>query len=422
VLRVLRQRNFGLLWIGQVISVAGDWVLFMALPFFIYDLTGSTLATGAMFLVETLPRILLSSVAGVFVDRWDRRRTMIAADVLRGAVLLALLTVHTVEQMWIVYLVAAAQAIVAQFFVPAKNAIVPRLVGEADLVAANSLNSLGENVARLVAPAAGGALMAALGLPLMVVLDSASFFFSAAMLALITPAAGAPPAEALAGEAAPRARSAAAAWLNVWREWVAGLGVVRRDRSISGLVVFLSIAMIGEGILDVLLVPFVEGQMAGSSFTLGSFMTAQAAGSILGGAVIGSLGKSISPKRLVVAGALGWGLVDLAIFNARSYWVALVLFLVVGVPVIGMVVSANSWLQRAAPDEYRGRVFGALGTTMALTLSIGEVLGSVLGDRVGVVAMLNVACAVILMAALTAQWRLPGGLEVGGISPTSTHL
>lgn len=85
---VLGQRNFALLWVGQVVSLIGDWVLLIALPFYVYALTGSVLATGAMFIAETLPRLVLGSLAGVFVDRWDRRWTMIVADVLRALILL----------------------------------------------------------------------------------------------------------------------------------------------------------------------------------------------------------------------------------------------------------------------------------------------------------------------------------------------
>jgi MFS family permease len=75
MLPVLRQRNFSLLWVGQIISMIGDWILFVALPFYIYSLTGSTLATGIIFIVQTLPRLFFGSVAGVFVDRWNRKYT-----------------------------------------------------------------------------------------------------------------------------------------------------------------------------------------------------------------------------------------------------------------------------------------------------------------------------------------------------------
>jgi MFS family permease len=82
LLALLRQRNFSLLWFGQFISIIGDWVLFIALPFNTYSLTGSVLATGAMFMVSTLPRLFLGSLAGTFVDRWDHKRTMIVADLM----------------------------------------------------------------------------------------------------------------------------------------------------------------------------------------------------------------------------------------------------------------------------------------------------------------------------------------------------
>src|ERR687893_555584 len=93
MLAVLRQRDFSLLWFGGVLSVIGDYFLFIALPFFVYERTGSVLATGAMFAAETLPRLLFGSVAGVFVDRWDRKRTMVFADLSRAMVLLPLLVV-----------------------------------------------------------------------------------------------------------------------------------------------------------------------------------------------------------------------------------------------------------------------------------------------------------------------------------------
>src|SRR5712692_1752341 len=157
---VLRQRNFALLWFGQLISLIGDWVLFIALPFYVYELTGSTLATGVMFIAQLLPRLLLGSVAGVFVDRWDRKRIMIIADVLRGFVLLLLLVVRSPEWLWAVYLVAFVQSAIGQFFIPAKSAIIPLLVGEQDLIEANSLNAVSDSLTRPIGPALGGVLMA----------------------------------------------------------------------------------------------------------------------------------------------------------------------------------------------------------------------------------------------------------------------
>src|SRR5947209_71944 len=122
MLAVLRQRNFVLFWAGQIISMVGDWVLFVALPFYIYSLTGSTLATGIMFIVQTIPRLVFSSVAGVFVDRWNRKYTMLVTDLVQACVLLPLFFVHSREWVWIIYLFACIESTVSQFFIPAKTA------------------------------------------------------------------------------------------------------------------------------------------------------------------------------------------------------------------------------------------------------------------------------------------------------------
>ena len=163
MLKILRQRNFFLLWVGQFISIIGDWVLFIALPFYTYSLTGSVLATGAMFIISTLPRLVLGSVAGVFVDRWDRKRTMIVADVLRVGLIAMLLLVRSRDGLWLIYTSAFLESIVSQFFNPAKSAIIPLLVGENDLLPANSLNGLSDALTRLLGSALGGILMGWIG-------------------------------------------------------------------------------------------------------------------------------------------------------------------------------------------------------------------------------------------------------------------
>ena len=119
MLQALRQRNFALLWLGQFISITGDWVLGIALPFYVYQVTGSVLASGTMFVAEGIPPLFLGSLAGVFVDRWDRRRTMIAADLGRALVLLLVLAVRSRDRLWLIYPVAFLEATMAQFFNPA---------------------------------------------------------------------------------------------------------------------------------------------------------------------------------------------------------------------------------------------------------------------------------------------------------------
>ena len=392
MLHVLRQRNFSLLWFGQLISIIGDWVLFIALPYYVYNLTGSALATGGMFIAETVPRLLLGSLAGVFVDRWDRKRTMIAADLSRAVVLLLLLTVRSVEWLWLVYVVAFTESAISQFFVPAKSAVIPRLVQERDLMAANSLDALSDALTRLIGPSLGGALMSFLGLSSVVLLDTGSYVISAMLILLIT--APMDPA----GERVTSSKGSVAAWAAVWQEWLEGLRLVKGQQLVAGLFAVTGIAMIAQGIINVLLVVFVKDVLGGGALEFGWLATAQGVGGLIGGFVIGQVGQAVQPTRLTIVGVWAAGLIFLAMVNFPSLLLALGLTGLLGLPAMGYMISAQTLLQATVADRYRGRVFGAYGTTNALLMLVGMGLAAALGDALGVVPVLDLAGGLFLVA------------------------
>ena len=120
--RLLARRNFGLLWAGGFISFVGDWVLYIGMPISIYQITGSALATTLMFVADVLPSIVLGSIAGVYVDRWDRRKTVVVGNLLLAATLLPLTLVRDASSIWIVYVVVLVEASLGQFVNPAVGA------------------------------------------------------------------------------------------------------------------------------------------------------------------------------------------------------------------------------------------------------------------------------------------------------------
>lgn len=128
MLTTLRNRDFCLLWFAGLISIMGDWVLYAALPLYAYQQTDSALASGAVFAAMTLPGILIGSVAGVFVDRFDRKRTMIYTNVFQALVLLPLLAVSILGYLWPAYAVVFLISMASKFFSPAENALLPRRV------------------------------------------------------------------------------------------------------------------------------------------------------------------------------------------------------------------------------------------------------------------------------------------------------
>lgn len=416
MLATLRRRNFALVWLGGLISLTGDWLLFIGLPLYVYQLTGSTLATGVAVMSRVLPRLLLGSLAGVFVDRWDRRRVMIVTNLLLGCGLLPLLAVRSASWLWLVYLVSFAQSSLAQFVEPAEGALLPRLVPAEHLVSANALNALNNNLARLVGPPLGGLVVGVWGLAGVTLLDAASFFAAAGLVALVTV-----DASVTRVTTAVAARSGwRAAFVAVWREWRAGLALVRRARPLAVLFLFVALTGVGEGIVSTLFVPFVTKVLGSNGVGFGLVAASQAVGGLLGSAAIGQVGQRVTPGRLLGLGAVGLGAIDLAAFNA--YHVVpglapvLVLMTVVGLPAAGLQVGALTLLQTAIADAYRGRIFGAFGTTQALAMLIGAALAGLLGDLVGIVAVLNTQGAVYVAGGVMVLTLLPGGRATASVA------
>jgi MFS family permease len=414
MLYLLRQRNFGLLWFGGLISFVGDWITGVALPVYIYSLTGSYLATGAVWMSNMLPSVVLGSVAGVYVDRWDRRVTMVATNLLTVPLMLALLVVRSPEQVWIVYVVGLLKSTIGNFMGPAENALLPKLVADEHLLLANALNTLNNNLARLIGPAIGGAVLAYLGFTYAMLMDATSFLVAGVMIALIR-------APRSVTRAAPGEGEGAAP--NAWREWLEGLHMVRANRLISLLFLFMGVAMVSEGFFEVLITPYVKDVLRGGAQELGWMMTAQAVGGLLGGAFVGRVSKKVKPANLIGPGLFLLGLIDLAIFNIPVLQVDLLLFVLAGPPVIGGQTGIQTLLQTSVEDRYRGRLIGAYGTTLSLTILAGQAIASLAGGATGPSPLMSVGA--ILMAtmglvALATLGRLTGeraaapepGLEV----------
>lgn len=400
MLAVLRQRNFGLLWAGQNISMIGDWVLFVALPFYIFALTGSTLATGIMFIVQTLPRLFFGSVAGVFVDRWNRKHTMVIVNLIQALILVPLFLVRSRDLIWIIYLCAFADSLVSQFFNPAQTAIIPVLVEEKDLLPANSLNSMSQELTRLVGPSLGGLLFGLLGIGSVVTLDLISFLFSAALLSLIVVSARSIPAQQEQQPVSSAGNLLTNSVAKVWQEWRAGMRLVRKEQLVSAIFIIIGIAMIGEGIIEVLIAPYVERVLHSTPQVLGWLMSAQAVGGILGSLVMPHLSKKFSPGRLMGICGLAFSIVIVVIAKVPVVAVILPLIAIGGAGAVGFFIPMITLLQTTVANEYQGRIFGAFSAIQAIAMLTGMGMASGLADRIGIVPMMLFDAAFNILAAL----------------------
>src|SRR6478672_646389 len=179
-LSVLRtNRNFRLLYLGQAISQLGDWFNSVAVFALLLDLTGSATAVAWMMIVQFLPMAIVGPLAGVVVDRVDRKRLMIAADLFRGAMILGLLLVRRREEVWIAYVVTTVCVSAQAFFEPARTATIPNVTSADELMPANALSSATWSAMLAAGASIGGLVTALSGRNVAFVLNAASFFASA---------------------------------------------------------------------------------------------------------------------------------------------------------------------------------------------------------------------------------------------------
>jgi MFS family permease len=483
---LLRRRDFGLLWTGGLISEAGDWFLLVGLPVWVLQVTGSSLVTATVFLVGLLPSLVVGPLAGVLVDRWDRRRTLVAVSLAQAGFLLPLLAVDGRDRLWIVYLVMAVEAALAQLNDPARNALVPALVGREELVGANALVGLNGNLARLVGSPLGGVVVEVAGLPGLVIGDAVSFLAGAALIALVRPPPDTAPVArprptpahlvrprpnpprrwwgprfgrvaqdresrvglstaqdresrvglstaqdrgsgiglstaqdrgsgvGLSTAPGPATPAAAASPTPVVRqvvaEWVDGLRVLVGVRRLRWALVVNGLAAVAQGVFTVLFVVFVARELGGDGADVGLLRGVQAIGGLLGGVLVVGLARRLEAGRLAAVSLLGFGAVDLAIWNGPLLTTALALYLglfvAAGVPGIGFLTGLTALVQEGTDDAYLGRVFASFyGVFNGLT-AVGILAAGLLGDAVGVVAVLNGQAGLYLLAGVVAWLAL----------------
>ncbi|MEU4394132.1 MFS transporter [Kribbella sp. NPDC023855] len=381
-----RQRDYRLVLSAGLVSLTGDWILRTGLAFQVYLMTGSTLASGGLLLASFLPLVLLGSLAGVFVDRWDRRRTMIITNALHALGLLPLLLVRDENQLWVIYLVILVQGCLQQFFRPAEQSLVPLLVEPRQLVTANSLNSQTNDIARLVGAALGGVLAAAGGLPLLALADAATYLVAMGLLLAVRHRPGRVIVE--------RVRGVRAAVQGLRDEWVEGIRICVGGPAMRLVFVFGLVTGVGEGAMSTLFAPFVSAELGGDGTAYGLITSSQAVGGIAGGLIAAAAGSRFSAAKLWGFGAVAFGLIDLVMFLYPLFWdglaPAFVCMIAVGIPGAFLTAGLMTVIQRLTDDASRGRVFGALFAAEGAALLVGIAAAGLLGDVVGIIPVLVV--------------------------------
>jgi predicted MFS family arabinose efflux permease len=349
-----------------------------------------------MFMVQVIPPLAFGSIAGVFVDRWDHRWTMIGSSLFRGIVLLMLLGIRSADQVWLVYLAGFLEMTASQFFGPANNALLPRLVGEDQLLSANSLDSLGENSARLIGPALGGVLLAAVGLNTVVLIDIVSYLGAAALMLFIRVA----PIDSKSHEQV--LDTPASSISDFFQELAAGFRLVIESKPLSRIFIIIGVAFLADSILTVMFVAFFQDVVGVGSTKFGISLTVRGLAGIIGGLIIGALGNRFKPSHLISFGLIGTGAGLAAMVFWPNFIISLIVLILLSVPIMSWLLSCRTWIQSHSPDEYRGRVFGGLETFNALLMLVGMGFASGVGDTIGISTTLYISAGIYIISGILA--------------------
>jgi len=389
---VLRNRNFLALWLGQVISQIGDSFTFLALLITVNKLTGSTVSMGMMVISLTLPQLLFSFLAGVIVDRLDRKKIMIFSDLVRGLLVLAFLAVHSAEQTYIFYVVGFLVSTVSVFFWPARTAMIPRIVeGEAKLLSANALSQTIRVAAMLIGPALAGFLIAWLGTSLAFVVDSVTYLASAIALMTIT----------TCGETMDEARIGIRM---MWQRFTEGFSYISRHSTVLGMIVTLMVALLGVGAIEVLFVPYLQREFGLGPEGLGFTQTAQGVGMLLGSVLVGNLAERFGLTRIIAWSVALLGIAVAACGLVNQFIFVLIALFIAGLGLAPLNAALSTLMQITVPDEKLGRVGSVMDTSMTLSYLISMGSAAFLADAFGMRAVFvasGIVTALSILPALT---------------------
>jgi len=391
--RALRHRDLRLFFAGQAVSLVGTWMQQVAMAWLVYRLTGSALLLGVISFASQFPSFLMAPFAGALADRWSRYRMVATAQVLamiQASVLAALVIADAVE-VWHLVALAVMLGLVNGVDVPARQALMIRLIGSPDdLPNAIALNSSMFNAARLVGPAVGGVLVGLLGEGPVFVINAVSYLgVLGALAALRVPHAPGEPAS------------------SVLRSIAEGLDYALGSPIIRDLLVQLALVSL-VGIPYVVLFPvFARDVLGGGAGTLGLLTSSAGLGSLIGALTLASRSTVRGLGRLIARAAAVFGASLIAFGFSRSLLLSCGLLVVTGFSLILVTASINTVIQTIVREEMRGRMMSLYTMAFVGMTPLGGLAGGAVANTVGAPVAVVLGGSGCLAVSAWAFFRLP---------------
>jgi dTMP kinase len=411
--RILKNQQFRRLWYAQFVSGIGDWLVIGFLMPLVTALSGgSSFAVAGILIAKIIPALVFSSLTGVLVDRFDRRKVMITADLVRAALTVVLVFTNS---LWAIYLVVILMETASLFFWPARNALIPYLVAEDDITAANGLAYTTQQASMLIGLTMATAILAGFeagvhalmeaNVPLVgnfvglfapallgpragVTLDIFTFLFSALMVFTIHVAAR--PSHLADGESAFDLSL-------IGKDVVESFRFLAQHRELRGLLVTIGLAILGGGAIIPVGFSYVKNNLVGAlpfadrytvlqelTATPATFMLVfMALGMVTGALVVPRLEHTVKLQLLFAGSVAGFGFAMLGFASVNYYWLAGIFAIIAGACIATVTVAGNSYVVRTTADELRGRVFTALESVIKVSLLLSMIVMAPLADIIG---------------------------------------
>jgi MFS family permease len=402
-------RNYRYTWLGQVVSETGDYFNNIAVFSLVMAVTGSGLVVSGVMLSRAIPAVLAGPVAGVVLDRFDRRRIMLASDLIRAVVALAFIFTVRHPSAWLLYALSALLMFASPFFTSGRAAILPVIASAKDLHTANSLTQTTQWATLTAGTMLAGFAVAHLGFVWAFVLNALSFVFSAyAVWQLHTPE----------GFVASRGQARAAV-VRPWREYIDGLAYIRA----TPLVFWIGMVSVGwatgGGAAQILFTLFGEQVFGRGAAGIGTIWGFAGLGLLIGGwlgHVVGRRTSFAGYKRTISISYIAHGAAYVAFSQMHGYGLALAC---ICLSRVGMAVSSvlnYSQLLRHTPDHFRGRVFSTMESlrwsVMIVSMALAGICSQYFSPRtIGTVAGILSSFTAVAWAWADGTGRIPEPVE-----------
>jgi len=393
-LRALGSRNYRLFFAGQTVSLIGTWMTRLATSWLVYRLTGSAVLLGTVSFCSQIPMFFLAPITGVWVDRWDRQRTLVLTQVLSmlQSFALAALTLGGVIRIWHLVALSLFQGIVNAIDMPARQTFVIEMVERReDLPNAIALNSSMVNATRLIGPAVAGVVIAAIGEGWCFLVDGISYIAVIASLLAMRILRTDMPKEH------PRAL----------HELAEGWRYVRSSRPISVLLLLLGLVSLVGMPYTVLMPVFADRILHGGPNTLGFLMAASGVGALVAALSLAARRTVVGLGRWIGAATMLFGASLVGFALSRTLWLSLAILPFTGFGMMQEMAASNTILQTIVDDNRRGRVMAYYAMAFQGVAPFGSLFGGALSDRIGPAETLVIGGTLCVLLGVWFIYELP---------------